>query len=88
MREPLSLVNRGWWLSCAARPAPGFRDAGYHGRLGEVMHAGDNGYSLSTTSYTSNNHYRSLHLNLSTQNLYTSFFDHRAYGLQLRCLSE
>ncbi|WP_297624310.1 hypothetical protein [uncultured Rikenella sp.] len=80
MHSPLA-ANR-------TRTAPGFRDAGYHGRLGEVMHAGDNGYSLSATSYTSNNHYRGLHLNLSTQGLYTSFFDHRAYGLQLRCLSE
>ena len=65
-------------------PAPGFRDAGNHGRLGAPVGSGNYGYNWSSSfSGTSG-----VFLNFGTQHLYTSFSDYRGHGHQLRCLSE
>ena len=60
-------------------PAPGFR---HHasGAPGSVGY----GYSWASTVSGTNG----MNLNFRSQLLYTSRSDYRAYGLQLRCLSE
>ena len=52
------------------------------------MGVGGYGYSWSSTSYGSDDHYRGMFLRFYTQHLYPSLAHYRAYGLQLRCLSE
>ncbi len=64
--------------------APGFRDAGNNGRLGALTGVGSSGYSWSSSfSGTSG-----VFLHFYTQSLNSSGADYRAYGFQLRCLSE
>ncbi|WP_294600087.1 hypothetical protein [uncultured Rikenella sp.] len=52
------------------------------------MSVGRNGYSWSSTSYDSGDHYRGMYLYFSATALYPSSTPDRAPGLQLRCLSE
>ncbi|WP_304708213.1 hypothetical protein [uncultured Rikenella sp.] len=65
-------------------PAPGFRDAGSNGRLGDLMGIGNDGFSYSSSVEDSNR----VCLYFYTQRLDASYLGYRAYGLQLRCLSE
>ncbi|WP_294596821.1 hypothetical protein [uncultured Rikenella sp.] len=65
-------------------PAPGFRDAGNHGRLGDLMNVGYGGYSWSSAVSGTGG----VFLDFGTQNLYPSSVGNRGLGLQLRCLSE
>ena len=67
-----------------ASPAPGYRDAGNNGLLGELLGVGNRGFSWS--SATSGIH--GLGLYFHSQHLGTSHSDYRAHGFQLRCLSE
>ena len=53
-----------------------------------MWNVGNNGYSWSSTSYDSGDHYRGMYLNFGTQNLNPSSANYRGYGFQLRCLSE
>ncbi|WP_294599252.1 hypothetical protein [uncultured Rikenella sp.] len=46
------------------------------------------GYSWSSTSYDSGDHYRSLYLDFSVASLTPGTADYRGHALQLRCLSE
>ncbi len=65
-------------------PAPGYRDAGNHGRLGAPVGGGNYGYNWSSSfSGTSG-----VFLNFGTQHLGPSYVDYRGHGHQLRCLSE
>ncbi|WP_304708826.1 hypothetical protein [uncultured Rikenella sp.] len=66
------------------RPAPGFRDAGYYGRLGTLMSVGLDGYSWASTVSGTNG----MSLAFNVTELYPSGAYNRAYGFQLRCLSE
>ncbi|WP_294597943.1 hypothetical protein [uncultured Rikenella sp.] len=52
------------------------------------MGVGNHGYSWSSASYASVDHYRGMYLNFNATALYPSNADSRAYGFQLRCLSE
>ncbi|WP_299456714.1 hypothetical protein [uncultured Rikenella sp.] len=61
-------------------PAPGHRDAG----SGDPVGVGRNGFSYSSSVSSSNG----MYLNFSVTHLYPSSANSRAYGLQLRCLSE
>ncbi|WP_300681759.1 hypothetical protein, partial [uncultured Rikenella sp.] len=65
-------------------PAPGFRDAGNYGRLGDLMSVGVGGYSWSSAVSGTNG----VFLDFGTQTLYPSGVNHRGHGVQLRCLSE
>ncbi|WP_294601243.1 hypothetical protein [uncultured Rikenella sp.] len=65
-------------------PAPGYREAGNNGRLGDLMAGGDGGCSWSSTVSGPNG----VFLYFYTQNLYPSDVNRRGHGLQLRCLSE
>ena len=67
--------------------APGFRDSGY-GELGVLHNVGHDGYSWSSSSVDSDDYYRDLDLSFNTQGLSPNSVHYRAYGLQLRCLSE
>ncbi len=67
--------------------APGFRDSGY-GELGVLHNVGHDGYSWSSSSVDSDDYYRDLDLSFNTQGLNPNSVHYRAYGLQLRCLSE
>ena len=74
-------------FSCVAfrnKRAPGFRDAGYFNAPGRLSGVGYGGFSWSSAT----GGIYGLDLNFSSQRLYTSYSDSRAYGLQLRCLSE
>ena len=64
-------------------PAPGHRG---HGE-GALWYVGSNGYSWSSTSYDSDDHYRGMYLNFNVTELNPSNTTNRANGLQLRCLS-
>ncbi|WP_300601781.1 hypothetical protein [uncultured Rikenella sp.] len=64
--------------------APGFRDAGLLNGFGALRSSGSSGYNWSSGTSETN----SLYLIFGLQNLGTSSADFRAYGLQLRCLSE
>ena len=64
--------------------APGFRDSGLYGLLGALTRVSNSGYSWSSSfSGTSG-----VFLYFFAQSLNPSGSDRRAYGLQLRCLSE
>ncbi|WP_294596466.1 hypothetical protein [uncultured Rikenella sp.] len=65
-------------------PAPGFR----HRDTGALNYVGSYGYSWSSTSYGSGDHYRGMYLNFGTVGISTSYADYRSFGFQLRCLSE
>ena len=65
-------------------PAPGYRGSGE----GALWNVGNDGYSWSSTSYDSGDHYRGVYLFFRVTELYPSHMTYRAYGLQLRCLSE
>ncbi|WP_294600292.1 hypothetical protein [uncultured Rikenella sp.] len=65
-------------------PAPGYRDAGLSGRIGDPGDVGSSGYSW--TSAVSDILGRFLWFD--TKALGTSHANRRAYGFQLRCLSE
>ena len=65
-------------------PAPGFRDAGNEGRLGALEYVGHYGFSWSSTA----NDTRGIYLHFNATNLNLRGQGHRAYGFQLRCLSE
>ncbi len=65
-------------------PAPGNR----HSSSGDPVGVGNHGYSWSSASYASVDHYRGMYLNFNATALYPSNADSRAYGFQLRCLSE
>ncbi|WP_297829676.1 hypothetical protein [uncultured Rikenella sp.] len=64
--------------------APGYRDAGYYGRLGDLTDIGNYGYSWSSTISGAN----SQKLRFYVTGLTPSHAGNRAYGFQLRCLSE
>ncbi|WP_297628579.1 hypothetical protein [uncultured Rikenella sp.] len=63
--------------------APGFRDAGINGGCGTLVSVGNNGFNYSA-SVSGNN---GIGVHFGTKNLNIIASD-RAYGLQLRCLSE
>ncbi|WP_294598378.1 hypothetical protein [uncultured Rikenella sp.] len=65
-------------------PAPGFRDAGNYGRLGDLSYVGNSGFSW---SFATSGIY-GLYLNSYTAGLNPSNIYGRGYGFQLRCLSE
>ena len=65
-------------------PAPGFRN----NASGALYYVGHSGYSWSSTSYDSDDHYPGMYLNFSVTYLNPSHASNRAYGFQLRCLSE
>ncbi len=65
-------------------PAPGFRDAGSYGRLGNLMVVDHSGYSWSSTVSGTNG----VHLGFNVTWLDPSNADNRAHSFQLRCLSE
>ncbi|WP_300728585.1 hypothetical protein [uncultured Rikenella sp.] len=69
-------------MGCAS--APGSRGGGE----GALWGVGGNGYSWSSTSYGSGDHYRGMYLTFDVTELAPSYTAHRANGLQLRCLSE
>ncbi|WP_300681788.1 hypothetical protein [uncultured Rikenella sp.] len=53
-----------------------------------MWNVGNNGYSWSSTSYDSGDHYRGMYLYFYATVLYPSYAAYRASGFQLRCLSE
>uniref|UniRef100_UPI0025E5B025 hypothetical protein n=2 Tax=uncultured Rikenella sp. TaxID=368003 RepID=UPI0025E5B025 len=65
-------------------PAPGYRDAGNYGRLGDPMYVGDGGYNWVSTD----NGIFGMFLGFHATWFNPSHADSRAYGFQLRCLSE
>ncbi len=65
-------------------PAPGHRG---HGE-GALWYVGSNGYNWSSTSYDSDDHYRSMYLHFGAKELNPSHMTGRAYGFQLRCRAE
>ncbi|WP_300828999.1 hypothetical protein [uncultured Rikenella sp.] len=71
-------------FSSAGRRAPGFRERDNGG----LVDVGNSGYSWSSTSYGSGGHYRGMYLDFNATALYPCYTTYRAYGLQLRCLSE
>ncbi|WP_300681702.1 hypothetical protein, partial [uncultured Rikenella sp.] len=64
--------------------APGFRDPGHHGQFGNAIYVGNFGYSWSSTVSGTNG----MHLDFGVRWLHPSGAHYRAYGFQLRCLSE
>ena len=64
-------------------PAPGFRDAGNFGRLGDLVYVGHHGFSYSSSVSGSNG----VYLGFDVTWLGPSSASSRAYGFQLRCLS-
>ncbi|WP_300400921.1 hypothetical protein [uncultured Rikenella sp.] len=64
--------------------APGYRDVGTDGRLGDLMVVGNYGYSWSVATKD----ITGMDLNLSTRGLNPGSTNYRGYGFQLRCLSE
>ncbi|WP_304708312.1 hypothetical protein [uncultured Rikenella sp.] len=65
-------------------PAPGFRDAGNNGRLGALTNVGNYGFSYSSSVSGSTG----VYLDFYVAHLNPSYANSRAFGLQLRCLSE
>ena len=59
----------------------------FHGE-GTPASVGSSGYGWLATSFKSGGHYRGMYLNFYTTALYPINADARAYGFQLRCLSE
>ncbi|WP_297628810.1 hypothetical protein [uncultured Rikenella sp.] len=53
-----------------------------------LHNVGHDGYSWSSSSVNSGDYYRDLDLSFNTQGLNPNSVHYRAYGLQLRCLSE
>ncbi|WP_297830021.1 hypothetical protein [uncultured Rikenella sp.] len=53
-----------------------------------LHNVGYDGYSWSSSSVNSGDCYRDLDLGFNTQGLDSNSVHYRAYGLQLRCLSE
>ncbi|WP_297831698.1 hypothetical protein [uncultured Rikenella sp.] len=71
-------------FECRAAPAPGFRDPGAHRQPGNAVYIGLYGYSWSSaTSGISG-----VDLNFNMTILDPGLTNDRAYGFQLRCLSE
>ncbi|WP_300829596.1 hypothetical protein [uncultured Rikenella sp.] len=70
------------------RSAPGYRNFGRGGGEGIARNIGNSGFSWSSTSYDSDDHYPGMYLNFSVTYLNPSHASNRAYGFQLRCLSE
>ncbi|WP_304736315.1 hypothetical protein [uncultured Rikenella sp.] len=68
----------------APLPAPGSRDSGYDKQGGELRQCGNSGISRSSATSSING----IYLLFSTSSLKVSNPSHRAYGFQLRCLSE
>ncbi|WP_304708663.1 hypothetical protein [uncultured Rikenella sp.] len=64
--------------------APGFRDSGHHGRLGGLISVSNNGFSWSLATSSIDG----LYLDFGMTALNPSNASSRAYGFQLRCLSE
>ncbi|WP_300828550.1 hypothetical protein [uncultured Rikenella sp.] len=64
--------------------APGYRGNGTNDRLGTLVVVGSDGYSWASTAID----YRSMYLHFQTTGLVSGSITSRAYGLQLRCLSE
>ncbi len=64
--------------------APGHRGYGE----GALWTVGNSGYSWSSTSYGSGDHYRGMYLSFSVTALSPSDVYLRGYSFQLRCLSE
>ena len=64
-------------------PAPGFRG----NTSGGLSLVGNDGYSWACTPVTGD-HYRGMYLYFHVTGLHPSSMTGRAYGLQLRCLSE
>ncbi|WP_300851151.1 hypothetical protein [uncultured Rikenella sp.] len=62
------------------RPAPGYR----HRDTGALWNVGNSGYSWGST-FDGNN---GMHLSFRVTWLHSNDSYHRAYGFQLRCLSE
>ncbi|WP_300728630.1 hypothetical protein [uncultured Rikenella sp.] len=52
------------------------------------MGVGDGGYYWTSTSYGSDDHYRGMYLDFHAGWLVSDNTTRRAYGFQLRCLSE
>ncbi len=65
-------------------PAPGYRGIGE----GALWRVGNRGYIWSSTSYDSGDHSRGMDLGFYATWLGSGAADDRAYGFQLRCLSE
>ena len=78
-----SIGNTGKNIKKQPNPAPGFRDAGINGGCGTLVSVGNNGFNYSA-SVSGNN---GIGVHFGTKNLNIIASD-RAYGLQLRCLSE
>ena len=78
---PMELTLPG---SSTERHPPGCRDAGNEGRLGDLMYVGSYGYSWSSTASGTNG----IYLYFCAAWIDSSFAYPRAYGFQLRCLSE
>lgn len=68
----------------AAIPAPGYRDAGIYGQLGNLLLVGQVGYSWASATDNIN----SIDLNFGSQSLNPSSAISHGHGCQLRCLSE
>ncbi len=77
-------VTSGAGTPLAWYPAPGFRDVGTNGRLGDLVGVGNNGFSYSSSVSGS----YGVYLGFRVTNLYPSLASSRGYGFQLRCLSE
>ena len=69
-------------------PAPGFRDAGHQGGLGDLIRVGNNGASWSSTSNLFDETLNGMCMGFRTELLFTTNVNYRGHGLQLRCLSE
>ncbi|WP_294594931.1 hypothetical protein [uncultured Rikenella sp.] len=67
-----------------ASPAPGFRDAGNNGLLGELLGVGNYGYNWSSASSGTNG----VSLSCLMTHLNPGGPNYRGIGFQLRCLSE
>ena len=64
--------------------APGYRDAGNEGRSGSLNYTGNGGYNWTSTISDTNG----MYLYFYTAWLTPCLANNRAYGFQLRCLSE
>ncbi len=82
------VTTSGTGTPLAWYPAPGYRDFGRAGYEGALYRVGHYGYSWSSTSYGSDDHYRGMGLDFRATYLGPSYANYRAYGFQLRCLSE
>ncbi|WP_294598484.1 hypothetical protein [uncultured Rikenella sp.] len=69
-------------------PAPGFRDAGHQGGLGDLIRVGNNGASWSSTSNLFDETLNGMCMGFRTELLIPTNALYHAYGFQLRCLSE